>query len=506
MSRLDMKKRMPGTKMRPLCDLTGVAVALMLLISLAALVAPTPSAASAAADNTSPLQPSPPVEETVADLQAYIPDQLESVGVPGLAIALVHRGETVWEAGFGKANTITGDPVTENSVFEVASLSKPVAAYAALTLVDSGELELDEPIHLYFDEPWLAPSPWSEQITLRHLLSHTSGLSKRLHPLDRSISFPPGERFAYSNVGYQYMQAAIERVSGSSLETIAQDGVFGPLAMSSTTYADRTDVTSRLVNGHINYGTDLAPVLGVLAACFVVIFLLGLVARRLWRRRPVITWRLLATFYAIAAVVSLGIVIWLNGGFNKWSLFFILMIVVLSVWLAAWFAGSALLVRRLSERWRSGRRRLAVGVASFIGCILVFALLANLFSGPIPKGPLPAPGAAYSLKTTAGDLARFMIELSDPQHLEPGTAAEMATPQVRTSASNSWGLGIAIYHGPTGDWLWHAGDDSDFHALMVMSPDTGDGVVVLTNGQAGQMVNYDVARRAMGVDFSWSSR
>jgi hypothetical protein len=80
------------------------------------------------------------------------------------------------------------------------------------------------------------------------------------------------------------------------------------------------------------------------------------------------------------------------------------------------------------------------------------------------------------------------------------------TPQVGTRASKSWGLGIAIYHGPIHDWLWHSGDDLDFRALMVMCPDTGDAVVVLTNGQAGQMVNYEVARRAMGVDFTWSSR
>jgi hypothetical protein len=99
-----------------------------------------------------------------------------------------------------------------------------------------------------------------------------------------------------------------------------------------------------------------------------------------------------------------------------------------------------------------------------------------------------------------------MIELAYPQHLDSGTAAEMVTPQVRTSASNSWGLGIAIYHGPSADWLWHSGDNLDFHALMVMCPQTGDGVVVLTNGQAGGVVNYNVARRAMDVDFTWSSR
>ena len=147
-----------------------------------------------------------------------------------------------------------------------------------------------------------------------------------------------------------------------------------------------------------------------------------------------------------------------------------------------------------------------LGVVSVLSSIVVFALLANAISGPVPRGPSTTPGAAYSLKSTPADLARFMIELSNPQHLSPATAAEMLTPQVDTSVANSWGMGIAVFDGPDCDWLWHAGDGLDFHALMVMCPPTGDGVVVLTNGQSGQFVTQDIARRAMGVDFTWSRR
>ncbi|MDH4076936.1 MAG: beta-lactamase family protein, partial [Acidimicrobiia bacterium] len=134
---------------------------------------------------------SPQVEQVVEDLRAYIPGRLESEGVPGLGIALIHDGEIAWEGAFGDANALTGDPVTTASVFEVQSNSKPVAAYTALKLVESGVLQLDEPIGGQLDQPWLSPSRWSEEITLRQLLSHTSGLSSRLHPLDKSISFEP---------------------------------------------------------------------------------------------------------------------------------------------------------------------------------------------------------------------------------------------------------------------------------------------------------------------------
>ncbi len=431
---------------------------------------------------------------------------MESEGVPGLGIALVHEGEIVWEAAFGVTNTFTGDPVTTGSVFEVQSIGKPVAAYAALALVESGALELDEPISGDLDRPWPSPSEWSDQITLRQLLSHTSGLSNRLYPLDKTIRFEPGDRFSYSNVGYQYLQAAIEDVAGLPLDQVANETTFAPLGMNSSTFADRSEVTSRLVSGHITYGALLAPLVAVLLIWFTLIVALSAAAQRIRTGEIALTWRILAICYVAAAVLSLPVVAWLNGGINKWSFFHALMTTALSVWLAVWVAGAQRLAGRLPEGWRSRRRRRALSVISIVSCIVVFALLANAISGPVPKGPSVTPGAAYSLKSTPGDLARFMIELSNPQHLSPATANQMLTPQVDTSDANAWGLGIAIHHGPECDWLWHGGDAADFHALMVMCPQSGDGVVVLTNGESGLFVTQDIARRAMEVDFTWSRR
>jgi CubicO group peptidase (beta-lactamase class C family) len=445
-------------------------------------------------------------ESLIADLSAYIPGRMESGDVPGLAIALVHEGQIVWEAGFGVASTLSGAPVTEDSVFEAASLSKPVAAYAALRLVDSGALGLDEPLHTYFSSPWLPRSERSDLITLRQLLAHTSGLSSRLYPLDKSIAFEPGERFSYSNVGYQYVQAAIEQVSASSLEEVARQRVLEPLGMDSSTFADRPDLADRSVSGHVNYGTDLAPVFAVAALSFTVILVLGAGSQRIRKGRIAVRWRHLAAFNLAALAVSVPVIAWLSGGFTKWSGYFALVLGAMSIWLWLWFWAAVKVYARLPAVWKTRRRRIALGSASMLCGLIVFAVLANAFSGPVPRGPSSTPGAAYSLKSTAGDLARFMIELGGREHENPETAAEMTTPQCATSATNSWGLGIAVYHAPDGDWLWHSGDNQDFHALMVMHPDSGRGVVVLTNGQAAPPVIVDVARRAMGVDFVWSSR
>jgi len=447
---------------------------------------------------------SAPVRQVTQDLRDYIPDRLESEHVPGLSITLIRQGEIVWEGAFGVTNTFTQNPVATDSVFEVKSIGKAITAYAALGLVESGQLQLDDPIEGYLDRPWLPRSDRGDRITLRQLLSHTSGLSSRLYPLDRGIGFEPGARFSYSNVGYQYVQAAIEDVSANPLDEVAGDTTFAPLAMTSSTFADRADVKSRLVFGHINYGALLAPLVALILLCFLFVAGLGSVALRLLRGRVMSTWRVLALYYGSAVVVAVPFLGWLNGGVNKWSFFLVLTTAALSLWLAVWFAGSLLLFRRLPAGWRSTRRQWGARAASALACITVFAALANAVSGPIPRGPSMTPGAAYSLKSTSGDLARFMIELSRPEHLRSDLAAQMVTPQVETSPSNSWGLGIAVYHAPGCDWLWHAGDDLDFHALMVMCPQTGDGVVVLTNGSNGQFVTRDIARRAMGVDVAWS--
>ena len=320
-------------------------------------------------------------------------------------------------------------------------------------------------------------------------------------PLDKTIRFEPGDRFAYSNVGYQYLQAAIEDVGGLPLEQLASETTFAPLGMNSSTFADRSQVTSRLVSGHINYGALLAPLVAVLLLWFTLMVVMSAAAQRIRTGAIALTWRILAICYVVAAVLSLPVVACLSGGINKWSLFQTLTITTLSVWLAAWVAGTRWLARRLPEGWRTRTRRRTLSVMS-----ILFALIANSISGPVPKGPSATPGAAYSLKSTPGDLARFMIELSNPQHLSPATASQMLTPQIDTSDANAWGLGIAIYQGPECNWLWHAGSDADFHAFMAMCPKTGDGVVVLTNGESGQFVTQDIARRAMEADFTWSRR
>ena len=90
-----------------------------------------------------------PANEAIRRLETDIPVLLEKSDVPGMSIALIRDGRLVWSKGFGVSNAVTKKPVTTNTIFEAASLSKPVFAYAVLRLVDEGKLNLDTPLNKY---------------------------------------------------------------------------------------------------------------------------------------------------------------------------------------------------------------------------------------------------------------------------------------------------------------------------------------------------------------------
>ncbi len=439
----------------------------------------------------------------IEDLQVNIPTQMHAAKVPGLSIALIQDGEFSWIEGFGTANTLTGKPVSSDTVFEVASISKPIAAYAALRLVEQGMLSLDEPVDHYLSQAWLPPSAYAEQITLRHLLTHTSGLTNNLNPLDKTITFPPGERYLYSGVGYSYLQEVMEQATGRTLEQIAKELVFEPLQMDSSSYTNAPEILPRLSYGHIQYGAFLPPVVAILAIAFTLSLLLGIALQRLRLGKITLSAKLLWVAYVLAACLTLALVIFiLNGEVNKW-------VTLVAMWLFVFGGGMALAlwigrkwIVRLPDKWQQPQNQAALSVLwSFISA-LALLLLTNGLSGPVPRSPAGSPGAAYSLRSTAPDLAKFLLELASPQHLDLALMREMTIAQVTVEGAKFWGLGIGLWHGPRGTALWHGGDNADFHALMLVLPEQRNGVVVLSNGQKGGTLVNEVARQAVGMEIN----
>jgi CubicO group peptidase (beta-lactamase class C family) len=162
-------------------------------------------------------------------------------GISGLSAALIAGGEVAWSEGFGVGREPGRDPVGADTVFAVASLSKPPFAQVVLQLCERGQLDLDTPLAELYPEPYDAygldaHAPELQRITARQVLCHTSGLGNWEEDDIGRIGFPPGSRWHYSGEGYVYLQAVVEHVAGSPLEQLAEAELFTPLGMRSTGY------------------------------------------------------------------------------------------------------------------------------------------------------------------------------------------------------------------------------------------------------------------------------
>jgi CubicO group peptidase (beta-lactamase class C family) len=192
----------------------------------------------------------------LADLPEQINAWLHLADVPGLSIAAIDAGEIIMTGGFGVANTQTREPVGADTVFQAASLSKPVVAYAALRLADAGLLELDRPLGSYLGEPYATGDARIAAVTARQALSHSSGLQNwRFQAGDElQFAFEPGSGFQYSGEGYFYLQRALEALSGESFEALLRRLVFEPLGMPRSTYLWTAEHAAWISSGHRDRG------------------------------------------------------------------------------------------------------------------------------------------------------------------------------------------------------------------------------------------------------------
>jgi CubicO group peptidase (beta-lactamase class C family) len=184
--------------------------------------------------------------------------------VPGVSIALIDWCELVWAKGYGVVEAGTKEAVTPETIFQAASISKPVTAMVALHLVEAGLLDLDADVNDTL-RSWKVPdNPYTQEhnVTLRGLLSHTAGITvpgylgypadaelptlvQILNGISPAASKPvrvgqvPGRRFEYSGGGYVIVQQLIEDASNQSLSDLAQELIFDPLEMRSSTFESR---------------------------------------------------------------------------------------------------------------------------------------------------------------------------------------------------------------------------------------------------------------------------
>jgi CubicO group peptidase (beta-lactamase class C family) len=194
---------------------------------------------------------SPEAQPDFSVIDRFVRSEMDAIGLPGVALGIVQGDRVVHMRGFGEADS-SGGEVTPQTPFVMGSVAKTFTALAIMQLVEAGEVDLESPVRRYL--PWfrVADPEASERITVRHLLTHTSGLSQYL-PGDAYITQedlsddalenavrdlkgveltqPVGETAKYSNMGYSILGLIVQTVAGEPFEQYVQERILDPLEM-----------------------------------------------------------------------------------------------------------------------------------------------------------------------------------------------------------------------------------------------------------------------------------
>ncbi len=211
-------------------------------------------------------------------VDVYVEAQMETLKIPGLALAVVQGDQVVYVKGYGQADS-DGRAVTPQTPFMIGSTGKSITALAIMQLVEAGKVELDVPVQTYL--PWfrVVDSQASAQITVRQLLNQTSGLShatglreefasdlsdsaiensvRRL--ADVALNRAPGTTYEYSNVNFTILGLIVQTVSGQSYESYVQEYIFDPLEMHHSFTSQDEAMQDGMATGHVKwFGINLS--------------------------------------------------------------------------------------------------------------------------------------------------------------------------------------------------------------------------------------------------------
>ncbi len=219
-------------------------------------------------------------EETLSIIQDIVEARMAVNQIPGFALAVVQDGETVYSEGFGVTDMDSEQPVTPETVFLLASTSKPITSIAVMQLVEEGKMALDAPVTDYLPYFEMADERYQD-ITIEQVLTHRSGipegggfLGEVVEPefddgaaeryvrsmADMEMLFAPDEDWAYSDMGYNLLGDVIAKVSGQSFEEYTRQHIFEPLGMEQTTFLLSEVPTTTLAQPHV---MDAAGKMGV---------------------------------------------------------------------------------------------------------------------------------------------------------------------------------------------------------------------------------------------------
>jgi CubicO group peptidase (beta-lactamase class C family) len=210
-----------------------------------------------------PADPTRAAKPTPEILDELVPKLMTQHHVPGVAIVGIENRRLAWERFYGVGRAGRPEPVDARTVFEAASMSKLLMAYAALKLVEQGKLDLDRSLAEYLDQPYLPDEPRHRRITARMVLSHTTGFPNwRTNGWQKGGPLPllydPGTRFTYSGEGFLYLQRVVEHITDTPIQSYLQKTLLGPLQMTNSSLVWQDRLSGQAAAGHNAQGELLA--------------------------------------------------------------------------------------------------------------------------------------------------------------------------------------------------------------------------------------------------------
>ena len=189
-----------------------------------------------------------------AENEAFVREAMREFAVPGVGIAVIEDGVVAWEGSYGVLNVETGDPVSNSTLFQAASLTKPLFAYAVLKMIEYGHLGLDDRLADYFRPHDYADTEWNGKITVRHVLAHKTGLPNWREASDQSAlletRYEPGTRYTYSGEAMHWLQQVCETITGLGLHDLMHRFLFTPAGLSDMAMTWLPGRDAREVYGH----------------------------------------------------------------------------------------------------------------------------------------------------------------------------------------------------------------------------------------------------------------
>lgn len=187
----------------------------------------------------------------IAGLEAQIPSLMTELLVPGVSVVLIRDGAIAWQRAFGVTDASMKRPVDSDTIFEAASMSKPVFAYAVLKLCEKKVLALDTPLVAYGGPPFLEGDPRIKSITARHVLSHSTGFQNwRSDSEPLRIHFTPGTQYRYSGEGFAWLQSVVSHVTQQPIEPFMKANLLEPFGMTTSGYVWNETFAARAARPH----------------------------------------------------------------------------------------------------------------------------------------------------------------------------------------------------------------------------------------------------------------